>query len=58
MEKELKPCICGSTLVAVEQFCGGPYRAYCFFCGKVGPDCGTRAKAIEAWNRRAGEENK
>ncbi len=24
MENKLKPCVCGSTLVDVEQFCGGP----------------------------------
>lgn len=55
-DNELKPCECGSTLVDVEQFCGGPYRAYCFYCGRVGSEGSTREEAIESWNRRAGEE--
>lgn len=56
MPNELKPCECGSIFVDVEQFCGGPYRAYCFYCGRVGPECSTKEEAVEAWNLRAGEE--
>lgn len=56
MLNKIKPCECGSILVDVEKFCGGPYRSYCFYCGKVGAECSTREEAVEAWNRRAGEE--
>lgn len=51
MPNEIKPCECGSTFVDVEKFCVGPYRAYCFHCGKVGPGCSTREEAIAYWNR-------
>lgn len=54
MTEKLKPCDCGSTLVDVEKFCGGPYRAYCFHCGTVGPACSTREEAVEKWNALQG----
>ena len=55
MADKLKPCpFCGSTEIYYS-----PHMAFvvCKKCRCWGPNtCTTAAKAIEAWNRRAGEE--
>lgn len=57
MEDKLNPCYhCESLLVDVQQCRNGKYEAYCFHCGVVGPECNSKEEAIEAWNRRSGEE--
>ena len=66
MPNELKPCkYCNNnildTLKVDEELFGlggddGFFQAHCYMCGAKGPVCESREKAIEAWNRRAGEE--
>lgn len=54
MEDKLNPCYhCESLLVDVQKCRNGKYEAYCFHCGVVGPECNSKEKAIEAWNKRS-----
>ena len=54
---DLKPCpFCGSKNIRLT--CWGLYRCWCVDCLSQATDCISKKEAIEAWNRRAGEEDK
>lgn len=58
MENKLKPCLtCDSILIDVENTKDKKYRSVCFHCGTCGPNCETEAEAVDAWNRRAEDNN-
>lgn len=63
--KELKPCpFCGSKKIIITDDCeNSPYSNVCCCCDFNQGGCGaasgyrsTATEAIEAWNRRAGEQ--
>ena len=55
MTQKLKPCpFCGMD--AGEVFNMGDFYVSCCECEAQGPCRETKAEAIDAWNRRAGEE--
>ncbi len=61
MIEELKPCpFCGSKSVMLEKGSNG-YQVCCWYCGARGKYVVARSifskeRAIDAWNRRAGED--
>lgn len=55
-------CPCGKTPVVVSWLPAGvnapdSYKVYCTVCGESGPVCGTRERAVSAWNRRVAAKN-
>ena len=58
--EELKPCpFCGSKDVFIDNPDSHCFYVACANCGVNGTTTNTKARAIEAWNRRAeGGENK
>lgn len=52
---KLKPCpFCGSENIRLTNW--GLYRCWCVECLANATDCISAKEAIDAWNRRAGEE--
>ena len=57
MTNEIKPCpFCGDENIDTWDIRQEKYFCYCENCGCQGPTGKTEQEAIEAWNRRAGEE--
>lgn len=60
MSEELKPCpwpdCCRSLISIYSEIASDKtveYWCKCHWCNATGPRCGTKEKAIAAWNRRA-----
>lgn len=52
---KLKPCpFCGSENIRLTNW--GLYRCWCVECLANATDCISAKEAIDAWNRRAGED--